>query len=511
MVSGQIDKIDPESVTLIPYPYSRRHNVLFSHVEEGVAKILQVEPVEIPVVAELRRRIGKPLEFADVSKSDFEELIRVAYDKGESQATRIAEDMEEDVDLDQLAEEVQDTTDLLEQDDDAPIKKFINVLLGQAIREKASDIHFEAFESSSVVRFRIDGILKDLATPRRELHSAIVSRLKIMADLDIAEKRKPQDGRFSVRLGDHPVDLRVSSLPTRHGERIVLRILDKKASLMDLNVLMKPDIRDRMRELISVPHGVVLVTGPTGSGKTTTLYAALREIDRSRLNVMTIEDPVEYDLEGVGQMQVNAKIDLSFADGLRSILRQDPDVVLVGEIRDSETAEIAIQASLTGHLVLSTLHTNTAIGAITRLRDMGVEEFLLASTIRGVLAQRLVRTLCPQCREKVSADKGVLQLFDKITGQGVEAVWQPRGCNACNYTGYSGRAAIYELILIDRDMERMIHENASEQKMLKHARKFWPGLEANGLEMVRSGETSVDEVLRVTRDVANAEPVFEKM
>jgi len=484
--------------------------VLFSHVEEGVAKVLRVEPVSLPIVTELRRRIGKPLDFSDVSKTEFEEIIRVAYDKGDSQATRIAEDLEEDVDLDQLAEEVQETTDLLEQDDDAPIKKFINVLLGQAIREKASDIHFEVFETSSVVRFRIDGVLKDVATPRRELHSAIISRLKIMADLDIAEKRKPQDGRFSVRLGDHPVDVRVSSLPTRHGERVVLRILDKQASLMDLSILMKGEVLERMRELISLPNGVVLVTGPTGSGKTTTLYAALREIDRARLNVMTIEDPVEYDLEGVGQMQVNAKIDLTFADGLRSILRQDPDVVLVGEIRDGETAEIAIQASLTGHLVLSTLHTNTAIGAVTRLRDMGVEEFLLASTVRGVLAQRLVRTLCPQCREQVPADRGVQQLFEKEGGDGIETVWQPRACKACNYTGYSGRSAIYELILIDRDLERMIHENASEQKMLKHIRKHTQGLEANGLALVRRGETSVDEVLRVTRDVTEASQVFEK-
>ena len=484
--------------------------MLFSHIEEGVAKVLRVEPVPLTIVTELRRRIGKPLDFADISKTEFEEIIRVAYDKGDSQATRIAEDLEEDVDLDQLAEEVQETTDLLEQDDDAPIKKFINVLLGQAIREKASDIHFEAFETSSVVRFRIDGVLKDVATPRRELHAAIISRLKIMADLDIAEKRKPQDGRFSVRLGDHPVDVRVSSLPTRHGERVVLRILDKQASLMDLGILMKGEVLERMRELISLPNGVVLVTGPTGSGKTTTLYAALREIDRARLNVMTIEDPVEYDLEGVGQMQVNAKIDLSFADGLRSILRQDPDVVLVGEIRDGETAEIAIQASLTGHLVLSTLHTNTAIGAITRLRDMGVEEFLLASTVRGVLAQRLVRTLCPECREQVAADRGVQKLFENITGETVDSVWQPRACKACNYTGYTGRSAIYELILVDHDLERMIHENASEQKMLKHVRKYTRGLEANGLAMVRRGETSVDEVLRVTRDVTEAAQVFEK-
>ena len=389
-------------------------------------------------------------------------------------------------------------TDLLAASDDAPIVKLINALLTQAIREEASDIHLEVFEKRSLVRFRIDGVLRDIVEPQRAIHSALISRLKVMAQLDIAEKRLPQDGRISLMVGERPIDVRVSSLPTQYGERIVLRLLDKQGARLNLKQLGMPsDIQNIFDGLIHTPHGILLVTGPTGSGKTTTLYAGLSELDRNKNNILTIEDPVEYDLDGIGQIQVNSRIGLTFASGLRSILRQDPDIVLVGEIRDLETAEIAVQASLTGHLVMSTLHTNTAIGAVTRLIDMGVEDFLIASSVIGLMSQRLVRLLCSKCKKPMEHNLQQEKILHKAPQDA--SIYEAVGCDDCEYTGYRGRKGIYELIPMDSSIRYMIHERKSEDEILEHVRRQSPSLLDNGLQRVFTGETSVDEVIRVTR------------
>jgi len=409
------------------------------------------------------------------------------------------DDMDDGLDLTRLANEMPQATDLLEADDDAPIIRLINALLTQAIRENASDIHLEAFEEESVVRFRVDGVLKDVLSPRRELHGALVSRIKVMSKMDIAEKRLPQDGRMSLRVAEHPVDVRVSTLPTQHGERVVMRLLDKQSARLDLEILGMPKgILATFEELIGKPNGILLVTGPTGSGKTTTLYSGLNRLDRKRLNILTVEDPVEYDLDGVGQTQMNEKIDLTFARGLRSILRQDPDVVLVGEIRDLETAEISVQASLTGHLVLSTLHTNTAVGAVTRLVDMGVEPFLIASSLVGVLAQRLVRRLCDDCKQAYQPDDAELELLGLAANTEIE-LFHAKGCIACEQIGYRGRLGIYELVEMNEGMRRLIHDQAAEDELSNHARKTSQSLMQNGFDRVRAGETTFDEVFRVTQ------------
>jgi len=359
-------------------------------------------------------------------------------------------------------------------------------LLTQASRDNASDIHIEPFESYSMVRFRVDGTLRDVVKPRRELHAALVSRIKIMAQLDIAEKRLPQDGRITLRIGGKPMDVRVSTLPTGHGERAVLRLLDKEAGRLDLAKLgMASGSLTTFDRLIAQPHGIVLVTGPTGSGKTTTLYAALSRLDSSTTNILTVEDPIEYDLEGIGQTQVNPRIDMTFAKALRSILRQDPDVVMIGEIRDLETAQIAVQASLTGHLVLATLHTNDSISAVTRLIDMGIEPFLLSSSLIGIAAQRLVRKLCPQCRQA-----------DPVT-----RAWRAVGCLACNKTGFQGRTGIYELVTVNDELRGLVHRSASEEELRKSAqRNGFRSMREDGQRWVQAGVTSLDEVVRVTRD-----------
>jgi general secretion pathway protein E len=375
--------------------------------------------------------------------------------------------------------------DLLEAADDAPIIRMLNALLTQAARDGASDIHIEPYERHSSVRFRVDGSLREVVQPNRALHAALISRLKIMAELDISEKRLPQDGRISLRIGTRAVDVRVSTLPSAHGERAVLRLLDKSESKLTLEAVgMQGEVLDRFKRLIEQPHGIILVTGPTGSGKTTTLYSALQKLDASTLNIMTVEDPIEYELPGVGQTQVNAKIDLDFAKALRAILRQDPDVIMIGEIRDFETAQIAIQASLTGHLVLATLHTNDAPSAVTRLTDMGIEPFLLSSSLLGVLAQRLVRKLCVHCRQQ--DDKGR---------------WQPVGCSHCNQTGYKGRTGVYELMVADDKVRSLIHNRAAESQLFVAAEAAGlRSMREDGQRLIDAGVTSMAEVMSVTRD-----------
>ncbi|MCX9157586.1 type II secretion system ATPase GspE [Niveibacterium sp. 24ML] len=483
----------------LPYAFARAHGVLLGEVADEFAEVVAREDANPAALAEVRRLAARPLRINSIGRSAFEARLSETYSQGESNAAEVAADVGQDIDVSQLMQELPPVEDLLEAEDDAPIIRMINALLTQAVRERASDIHIEPYETYSVVRLRRDGVLVEIARPHRALHAAMSSRIKIMANLDIAEKRLPQDGRIGVRLAGRQIDVRVSTLPTSHGERIVLRLLDKDATQFGLNALgMADGTRKAFNSILSQPHGILLVTGPTGSGKTTTLYAALRTLDGRTLNIVTVEDPVEYDLAGVGQIQVNARIDLTFARALRSILRQDPDVIMIGEIRDLETAQIAVQASLTGHMVLATLHTNDAPSAVTRLIDMGVEPFLLASTLRGVLAQRLVRKLCPKCRESRPADEA-----DRLTvGEGCPPVlWHAKGCSACGNTGYAGRTGVYEMLTVDDAVQRLIHDRVSENELRSAARHNGLNtLREDGLRLLAEGTTSAEELLRVTRD-----------
>jgi general secretion pathway protein E len=489
----------PEPVTLLPFAFARRFGVALlpepPDTQGRLHAIYRITPTPT-VLSEVRRYAGRPITLAAVSDEEFERQLGAAYARDSSQARQMVEDLGDELDLARLADSVPETEDLLDQEDDAPIIRLINALLAEAIRENASDIHIETFEKDLVVRFRIDGVMREVVKPKRALAPLLVSRIKVMARLDIAEKRIPQDGRISLRIGGREVDVRVSTLPASNGERVVLRLLDKQAGRLRLNNLgMGDETLGHVGEIVHKPHGIFLVTGPTGSGKTTTLYASLGELNSEEINVLTVEDPIEYNLPGIGQTQVNTKADMTFARGLRAILRQDPDVVMVGEIRDLETAEIAVQASLTGHLVMSTLHTNTAVGAVTRLVDMGVEPFLLSSSLVGVLAQRLVRVLCLQCREPDHADAIECEFLG--TGR-PPLVYRPVGCDACSHTGFRGRTGIYELVLIDSTMRQLIHDRASEQEMARSARRFTEGIRGDGRTKILAGLTTVQEVLRVT-------------
>ncbi len=475
----------------LPFDFASGHGVLF---EDG--RLLHRTELTLPVLLELQRWVGAQFECAEITNEQFQEKIARLYQSGDGAAQRAAEEIDADLDLGSLVDDLPQNADLLSGEDDAPVIRLINAVLSQAVREKASDIHIEPFEDRVAVRFRIDGVLIEVLSPKPELAPVLVSRLKVMARLDIAEKRMPQDGRITVKLAGHAVDIRVSTIPAAHGERVVLRLLDQAAGQLGLQQLNMPDlVCERFKRVLARPHGIALVTGPTGSGKTTSLYAGLSHInDRSR-NILTIEDPIEYLLPGIGQTQVNTKVDMTFARGLRAFLRQDPDVIMVGEIRDAETAEIAVEASLTGHLVLSTLHTNTAIGAVTRLQDMGIEPFLLSSSLEVVMAQRLVRLLCNECKEPYTPIESEVERF-RLPADA--EVYRPRGCPKCNNSGYRGRSGIYELIELDDAMRQLIHESAGEQAMIAHARKTSPGIEEDGRRRVLAGDTSIEEVLRVT-------------
>ncbi len=482
------------------FAFAKRHGVLVSGERDGSVIVRHRPDVGLAALAELRRFLGRPLVLEAVPADRFNTLLTDAYETETSQTMQMMEDLGEDTDLFRIAQQLPEPEDLLDSEDDAPIIRLINALLTEAIKENASDIHIETFENRLVVRFRVDGVLREVLQPQRVIAPLIVSRIKVMARLDIAEKRLPQDGRISLRVAGRAVDVRVSTLPSGHGERVVLRLLDKQAGRLDLEHLgMAREARLTMDRLIHRPHGIILVTGPTGSGKTTTLYAALTRLnDRSR-NILTVEDPIEYYLDGIGQTQVNTKVDMTFARGLRAILRQDPDVVMVGEIRDLETAEIAVQASLTGHLVLSTLHTNSAVGAMTRLRDMGVEPFLLSSSVIGVLAQRLVRVLCPQCKQPYTASAGDCAFLD-LPADNPPTLYKAAGCAACNNLGYHGRTGIYELIEVDDQLASMIHDGAGEQEMERYARTHSPSIRQDGMRRILEGKTTLEEVLRVTRE-----------
>jgi len=467
----------------LPYAFAKAHLVLLE--DDGSSLVLWASPeVSLATLSEVQRQyVIDRLE--KEAGATLGERISAAYAGSESSAAVVVGEVESAVDLSRMMQDLPAVEDLLEAANDAPIIRMLNALLTQAAKDGASDIHIEPYERASSVRFRVDGTLREVVQPNRGLHAALISRLKIMAELDIAEKRLPQDGRISLRIGGRAIDVRVSTLPSAHGERAVLRLLDKTESKFTLEGLgMNGELLASFQRLVQQPHGIVLVTGPTGSGKTTSLYASLQTVDTGTTNVLTVEDPIEYELPGIGQTQVNAKIDLSFAKALRAILRQDPDVIMIGEIRDHETAQIAIQASLTGHLVLATLHTNDAPSAVTRLTDMGIEPFLLSSSLLGVLAQRLVRKLCVECK-----------------GIDAQGRYQPVGCDACARTGYKGRTGVYELMVADDKVRGLIHQRAPETELLLAARAAGlRSMREDGEQLVTLGITSSAELLRVTRE-----------
>ncbi|HVL00248.1 MAG TPA: type II secretion system ATPase GspE [Dongiaceae bacterium] len=484
----------------LPFSFAKRHGVVVEQIGEVDAMVAYKTGIAPGTIVEIRRYLGMPIQFNEVNDAEFERRLSKAYENNSNEAMQMVEGLGDELDLASLANSVPETEDLMEQEDDAPIIRLINALLTEAVKLNASDIHIETFEKRLVVRFRVDGVLREVVQPKRQLAPLLVSRIKVMAKLDIAEKRVPQDGRISIRVGGREIDVRVSTMPSNSGERVVLRLLDKQAGRLNLTHLgMAGHDLARMTDIVSKPHGIILVTGPTGSGKTTTLYAALTQLNDATRNILTVEDPIEYQLEGIGQTQVNTKVEMTFARGLRAMLRQDPDVVMVGEIRDVETAEIAVQASLTGHLVLSTLHTNTAIGAVTRLMDMGIESFLISSSILGLLAQRLVRVLCKHCKAPYTPDDKECEVFsfDKTNRP---TLFRAKGCEHCNHQGYAGRTGIYELVVIDEELRTLIHNNAGEQAMTKVARRHGPGIRDDGKRKILEGATTVEEVLRVTRE-----------
>ena len=491
--------LDEPAQRRLPFAFARRHGVIVLDREDPPRLGLR-QGAALTAVQEAQRVLGRRLPVTWLAPEVFDQALGAAYQHDSSAAMLMVEGIGNDLDLHSLADQIPETEDLLEQEDDAPIIRLINAILGEAIAENASDIHIETFEKRLVIRFRVDGILREVVQPKRELAALLVSRIKVMARLDIAEKRIPQDGRISLRVGGREVDIRVSTLPSANGERVVLRLLDKQAGRLTLRHLgMSAQDRRLLEQTVKKPHGIILVTGPTGSGKTTTLYAALTTLNDRTRNILTVEDPIEYNLEGIGQTQVNTKVDMTFARGLRAILRQDPDVVMVGEIRDQETADMAVQASLTGHLVLSTLHTNSAIGAVTRLVDMGVEPFLIASSLLGVLAQRLVRVLCDDCKRPYVADAAECALVGADPAA-PPTLYHAEGCEVCRNLGYRGRTGIYELVVFDDRLRSMVHTRASEQDMLRHARELGPGIREDGMRKVREGVTTIEEVLRVTRE-----------
>jgi general secretion pathway protein E len=499
-----IDKAEEEqasSTWLLPFAFAKRHSVIISTDESTGGYILHcLAEVDFDIILEVRRILKASFSFDFLVPTAFELLLTQAYQRDSSEAQQMMEDIGNEVDLYSLADEFTESEDLLENEDDAPIIKLINAMLSEAIKESASDIHIETFENTLQIRFRVDGVLREVLKPNRKLASLLVSRIKVMAKLDIAEKRIPQDGRISLRIGGRAVDVRVSTMPTGHGERVVLRLLDKNAARLDLQHLGMTEInRTNFSALIGKPHGIILVTGPTGSGKSTTLYAGLMEVDAKERNILTVEDPIEYAIEGIGQTQVNSKVDMTFARGLRAILRQDPDVVMVGEIRDLETAQIAVQASLTGHMVLSTLHTNTAVGAVTRMKDMGVEPFLLASSLLGVLAQRLVRTICPHCRESHLPDEEERHLL-ALPDDNESVIYRAIGCTECNFKGYRGRVGIHELLPVDEKVRELIHDGHGELIIEKYVRQSCASIRQDGFDKVMLGQTTLEEVLRVTRE-----------
>lgn len=481
----------------LPYSFARRHGVLLRETPEGIEC---VHRADAPLDGLLEvQRLAPGARFVRLEGAAFDTALGQAYGGAGGAAADI--DLG-DMDLAALADSAASVDDLLDTRDDAPVIRLINALLMEAVKEGASDVHVETQEKRLVFRFRVDGVLRDMIEPPRALAPLLVSRIKVMAKLDIAERRVPQDGRVTLRIGGHDVDARVSTIPTQHGERVVLRLLEKGSLKLDLSGLGMSD-RDQavFGRLLERPHGILLVTGPTGSGKTTTLYTALTRLNDRKRNVMTVEDPIEYELPGVAQTQVNPRTDMTFARGLRAILRQDPDVIMVGEIRDQETAQVAVRSAMTGHFVLSTLHTNSAVGSVTRLIDMGVERYLLAPMVVGLCAQRLVRRLCPSCRREDVASTADSVLLGGALPVGA-SIWRAVGCDQCHDEGYRGRAGLYEVVAVDDAFQKLIHDGASEAEIERHARGDNPSLLDDGVAKLQVGVTTVEEVARVVREEA---------
>ena len=479
----------------IPYAFAKANGVVLISSADGRPAVAIREGADRTVLVEVRRYFGRPFGIREVPASEFDRFLHVRY--ADESAAGLAGAIDSNDELNALATGMPTAEDLLDSADDAPAIRLINGIIAEAVRRGVSDIHIEPYESGLVVRMRVDGVLRESLRMPVHVAPVVVSRIKVMARLDIAERRVPQDGRIGLTLGGKLLDVRVSTLPSRAGERVVLRILDKESAGFSLDQLGIRGAADRiLHDALGEPNGIILVTGPTGSGKTTTLYASLQELNDGSRNILTVEDPVEYAIEGVGQTQVNSKVGMSFATGLRAILRQDPDVVMVGEIRDRETADIAVQASLTGHLVLSTVHTNDAIGAITRLRDMKVEPFLLASSLRAVLAQRLVRRLCPKCRQDAPAEMGTAALIGIKTGR---TIYRAAGCDDCGQTGFKGRTGVFEAVRIDSTIRQMINEGADEAAMARHAFAKAPNIARAARELVLAGVTTPEEAIRVSR------------
>jgi general secretion pathway protein E len=497
--------LDSTLVAKVPINYAKKNRLLPIGADDGTITVAIADPANYEPLDDLRMLFGMPVKAVVSPAEVISEAINRAYDRASTTSAQdLMIDLEEDR-LDVVATELaQEPRDLLEADDAAPIIKLVNGLLSQAVKDRASDIHIEPFERELVVRFRVDGMMYDVLSPPKRFQPAVTSRVKVMAGLNIAEKRLPQDGRIRLRVAGRDVDIRVSSIPTAFGERIVLRLLDRAQALVDVTLDRLGFAGDTLRKLdrlIRQSHGIILATGPTGSGKSTTLYACLSRINSPDKNIITIEDPIEYQLHGVGQMQVNPKIDLTFASGLRSILRQDPDVIMVGEIRDGETAEIAIQAALTGHLVFSTLHTNDSFGAVTRLVEMEIEPFLVSSSILAALAQRLVRKLCVECREQYAPSEAELARIGLEPGELGAPIYRPRGCKVCRNSGYKGRTAISELMMMDDDVRGLVMQRA-DAAMLRRAcvAKGMKVLRQDGADRVLDGTTSIEELLRVTQE-----------
>ena len=497
------DDISLDFTGHFPIQYLKKNRLV--PLETAEKLIIAVnDPFDFQAIDDMRHELSRNGRASTVVLSTQEAItdaINIAYDLSRSTAKEFFEEMDTES-TDSIISEIEETGDILDEAGDAPIIKLVNLLISGALKDRASDIHVEPYQSALKVRYRIDGVLYDVLSLPRKIQSPLTSRVKIMARLNIAEKRLPQDGRIEIRIADRSVDVRVSVLPTIYGERVVLRLLDKTVNILQLVDLgMSTQSISFFDRLIKSPYGIILVTGPTGSGKTTTLYAALSSINQPGINIITIEDPIEYQIDGIGQIQVNPKIDLTFAQGLRSIVRQDPDVILVGEIRDQETAEIAIQSSLTGHLVFSTLHTNDAASAVTRIIDMGIEPFLVTSSVIAIIAQRLVRVLCPKCKEPYRPDENSLYNIgidqDILTGR---TIYQKKGCPSCKHTGYRGRTAIFEIMAMDEPLRRLILKTSDSNSINDLAmQRGMINLVQDGANKVLSGITTVEEVLRVTR------------
>jgi general secretion pathway protein E len=499
---GKLEEVGLEhiQVSKVPITFYRQHKVFPIVYTDGSVKVAMTDPLNLQPLDDLAVFLGVPVEPVLSNEREVIGAINRFYDRETGSTEQVMQDLE-DEDLGAIASEIEETDDLLDLASEAPVIRLVNSILTQAVRARASDIHIEPFERELKVRYRIDGILYNILYPPRRLQAAISSRIKVMANLNIAERRLPQDGRIRIRVGEKDVDIRVSVVPTAFGERIVLRLLDKTSMLLGLEEIgMGEETYTRYSRLIKRSNGIILVTGPTGSGKTTTLYATLHKINSPELNIITIEDPIEYQLNGIGQIQVNPRIDLTFANGLRSILRQDPDIIMVGEIRDRETAEIAIQASLTGHLVFSTLHTNDAAGAVTRLLDMAVEAFLVSSSVLAILAQRLVRVICKECKEPyrpeiaLAKELGLDPAFDGVFYRG-------KGCGACFQTGFRGRSGVYELLVIDDSIRSLVMSGADSSVIKRQAiTQGMLTLLRDGARNVVKGVTTADEILRVTQE-----------